>query len=357
MKYQKNERVYVILRHRLYEATILDWRIDTLLRGPAEIKYLVHVTYSHDTKGDFCEEEDAWVDDCSVKKHPLGTEEKKIHNIVTRKKEILHNLANEMEEGPQQQARPVESGDGTAAIIPKNDAPTRNTRILEGRIYLFCVYVSEHWGPAKNRKRWIGCLKRAEAWIESQAMAHGKKVQFVNGSAGLTGEPAHCRLPQDLDHRTRQDVSVHDVLYETELRSVWSVRNLAIQEGCDCFVILILVDAPGRCYARIRNDRHFLGNAVIFGEGNGRHLALYPATFAHEILHFFGADDLYVDELAPDNDDKRRARSLWPEDIMLDSDKPFTDLCISPYTASLLGWIEKKDVWGASPGTSPEAAA
>ena len=65
-----------------------------------------------------------------------------------------------------------------------------------------------------------------------------------------------------------------------------------------------------------------------------------PATYAHEILHGFGAGDLYF----PFDTDSRRyekARRIYPNDVMFRIDPRIQRLEINDWTAYRVGWLNK----------------
>lgn len=66
------------------------------------------------------------------------------------------------------------------------------------------------------------------------------------------------------------------------------------------------------------------------------------ATYAHEVLHLFGAGDLYFPF---DQDDIRKARAgrAFPNDVMFRVDYDLGKLNIGEYTAFRVGWTDELD--------------
>ena len=157
--------------------------------------------------------------------------------------------------------------------------------------------------------------------------------------------PIHWRRSGGFGKVAEQMAFLERVLSLSGLRSIDGIARLAEKHGCDRHAILIMVDEPGRSFAMCCSESPFLGHAVIFNMEESWYHDLMAGTLAHEILHFFGAEDLYVDKGVPDHELKRRARTRWPDDVMNDSHKPCTDLALCPYTAAKVGWMEEKDVW------------
>jgi hypothetical protein len=71
------------------------------------------------------------------------------------------------------------------------------------------------------------------------------------------------------------------------------------------------------------------------------------ASYAHEILHSFGAGELYFPF---DRTDERakRAKGLFPNDIMCRVDRNIAALNIGPFTAYRIGWTDCLDASLAS---------
>lgn len=61
------------------------------------------------------------------------------------------------------------------------------------------------------------------------------------------------------------------------------------------------------------------------------------ATYAHEILHLFGAGDLYFPQ-DTNHDRKELARRWFPHDVMFRVDYDIDRLTIGPFTAYRVGW-------------------
>ena len=106
-----------------------------------------------------------------------------------------------------------------------------------------------------------------------------------------------------------------------------------------------MVDEPGRSFAMCCSESPFLGHAVVFHRESHWYRYMLSEHLTLLTLFFFGAQSLYADGCAPDNELKQRVRARWPNDVMTGSDKPLAELTISPYTAAKVGWMEEKDVW------------
>ena len=62
-----------------------------------------------------------------------------------------------------------------------------------------------------------------------------------------------------------------------------------------------------------------------------------PASFVHELLHLFGAEDLYQPEAR-----RELAKELYPDEVMLQSHRALDEIQIGPHTEYLIGWSTEK---------------
>ncbi len=62
-----------------------------------------------------------------------------------------------------------------------------------------------------------------------------------------------------------------------------------------------------------------------------------PASFVHELLHIFGAEDLYKPAARA-----HKAKMLYPNDVMLQSHRALEYVEIADYTAHGIGWTDKE---------------
>lgn len=132
----------------------------------------------------------------------------------------------------------------------------------------------------------------------------------------------------------------------------WTVR-VQKQAGYDAFcqekelqnvVFLLLVPKEGRSYSLPYSDgisTDYYKESVVIYAGDSSDTSL-PATIAHEMLHPFGADDLYF----PYDTDTARAelaKEYFPDDIMLRIDPLLSTLTVGAYTAYKVGWTDSLD--------------
>ena len=110
--------------------------------------------------------------------------------------------------------------------------------------------------------------------------------------------------------------------------------------GTDQVVIMLLVNKDGRSHAGpdIKDDDgNDIESYVVYSSLNG-HRTRY-GTLAHELLHAFGADDLYEETSTGERADRAAiAKQYYPNDIMLSDWND--NAVVGAYTAYAVGWTD-----------------
>ena len=105
-------------------------------------------------------------------------------------------------------------------------------------------------------------------------------------------------------------------------------------------MVLILANKAGNGYAiqysyEMDKNLYFLERTILYQKYlNDSELA--SSSIAHEILHLFGAWDLY-ETFEQTKDREVKARELFPDDIMLQTSYNINELNIDKLTAWLTG--------------------
>jgi hypothetical protein len=124
-----------------------------------------------------------------------------------------------------------------------------------------------------------------------------------------------------------------------------AVKHIKKRFKADQVVIILHINKMGTSY----NLTYYNGiNPIYYAERvimfckyeDGRPTT--PASYVHEILHSFGAGELYFPN---DSSDMRKklAQEYFPDDIMFRVDYEINNLMIGEYTAYRIGWIQILD--------------
>ena len=247
-------------------------------------------------------------------------------------------------EGPAVTASEKKHNEGPEEVseIGSTPAEINESEMSESKIYVHSIFLSE--GEFKNgeKEHRMRLIEEAERWIEQQAAKYGKNVEFVNGTTGLEGETIHASTPKDVDC---PDCTGTDGNYYLGLANEhFNIEELLYTKnevGCDKAALLVIVDANGRSFSGWNGKgNEFMGTAVVYGDDG---LELKSGIVAHELLHLFGADDLY----APMQNEEAVAflREHYPNEVMFQDHASADTLTVSPYTAWRIGWTDEKEDW------------
>jgi hypothetical protein len=239
------------------------------------------------------------------------------------------------------------NGQVPAERFLKSNQPSKraagSAKVLSGRVYvhhIFCSDQASTW-TATDRAGVMVRMHKAYDFLAAQSRGRAQPLTFVEKFG-----PAVCvdgELPTD----TMADVQWTERVIRGSCQT--SARAL-IEEGlaeleADHGLVCLHVNKPGLSYnlafyedVAPDFDAERMVCFAFYPDGRGT----APATYAHEILHLFGAGDLYFpfDRTATR---RRKAERLFPNDVMLRVDYDLGKLEIGPYTAFRIGWTRQVD--------------
>ena len=236
--------------------------------------------------------------------------------------------------------------------IPLQEAPKHRSnhssrrangsaRILTGRVCFYQVFVSDadtSW-PEKARERARACVKSSVGFIAKEAKKYGADVTFVQ-EVGKDVAFA-SEIPKDMfapPAWTEKVVRASSGSSGNDL-----VSRLKKERKADHVLILLHVNKSALSY-----------NLTWYGKGfnptwRAERVVLftrYPkgkdtvcATYVHEILHGFGSGELYF-PFDQTDERKKKAKKLFPNDVMFRVDPKLNRLSIGEWTAYRVGWTE-----------------
>ena len=198
-------------------------------------------------------------------------------------------------------------------------------------------------------------LAMAMEWIEEQAISHGARTELYYDD-GSAGNPLQCTYA--LQSRLRGGVdSEESAAFLDEMDALCATLDTAeLREryGTGNIGFLLFLPVRGTSFTMA----HYVEDGFDFYH---EYCCLYrydayaeqvepesPATYAHEILHLFGAPDLYEGSADPYVDGALTAyvEQTYPDEIMLSTYDPdgknvYTTIekTLSPLTAYCLGLV------------------
>ena len=225
-------------------------------------------------------------------------------------------------------------------------APITNAgsaRVLEGKIYVITFFVSKVDWPTDEKMDLFKQMRDAESWLERAAAKYGKTVRFVNGVHGLF-EPFETDIVPDYESGNASGEIATKYLSQIgcplDGYKEWVKKN----SGCDQSLVFVIANKEGRGYANPiasgGSDNNPEG-AILFHSYND---PLYAGCIIHEILHLFGAVDLY--QVTPEMAEiDSKIDKMYPKEVMHRSRFPLKELQMSPLTAWLVGLTDKQEDW------------
>lgn len=225
-------------------------------------------------------------------------------------------------------------------------APITNAgsaRVLEGSIYVITFFVSEVPWPEGYKMDLFKQMRDAESWLEWKAKEYGKTARFVNGVHGLF-EPFETDIVPDYDSGKARSGIATKYLSQAGCPlngyKDWVKKN----SGCDQSLVFVIANKEGRGYASpiaSGGSDNSPEGAILYHSYNN---PLYAGCIIHEILHLFGAVDLYhTCDQSEANDQKME--KMYPKEVMHRPYNPLKELQMSPLTAWLVGLTDKQEDW------------
>lgn len=232
---------------------------------------------------------------------------------------------------------------------PRSSYKLGSAKSLEGKNLIYSLFVDTpdaKWTD-RDKKKALQNLEIAKEYIETEAKSYRKKVDLVvdfEENEDLTGS---ARINFSL-----KDGEDYEEALDEEI-TAWFDEQIDYEALCKEYkakgiATIVFVNHKGStyaiCYDGIDNPKESL--VMFAGE--------VPAVYAHEILHLFGAHDLYEDAEYTE-EVCEYVKKAYPDEIMYtvtDKNGRLNDSEIqnelSPITAYHLGWanyIEEIDVF------------
>ena len=227
-------------------------------------------------------------------------------------------------------------------------------RVLCGKIYVIMIFVGPYSNPwtRSDAERYKAKVIEAERWLKMQALRYSKHVEFINAAFGADGSFCDDDIPLDCEaYNSYSYPSSVFLKIGFESKNTF-VRWVYYNTDCDqCFAI-IFSNATGRNYASPVTKEAYTYNSELYNLECCHIYRYYPGTstetrptsIAHEILHLFGAWDLYeIDDT--DHDRAIKTELMFPNSVMLDSHRDIWETQIDEINAWLVGLNEDGQDW------------
>ncbi len=247
--------------------------------------------------------------------------------------------------GPATPVVAQETQDRTRVVrfMKSNQASKRDigsARKLSGKVvvcHIFCFDGESQWQPA-GKQRVLKLTQQAFAFIRTESLRHNLMVHFDERIVG----PANIQQNISTDAMADPNWTEEAIKAASGVTGVELVTNLKNDLSADSVILCLHVNKSALSY----NLAYYDNVAEKFSAERMVCFARYPdgretaaATYAHEILHLYGAGDLYFPyDLTPRR--KIRAGELFPHDVMYRVDYNIGRLNVGPFTAFRVGWTD-----------------
>lgn len=216
--------------------------------------------------------------------------------------------------------------------------------VLRGKNILVSLFLTtpDNAFTEEEKEICLQRLKEAAIYIEETAFGYGVETQFILDWSEENSQDL-C-MEKTVDFSISDDSDFMDALDEAFAQ--WTEEELSyerlLQEyGADGIATCMFVNAPGRSYAIVYDGEDNVRESLVMFVRNDKGTEEEPAVYAHEILHVFGAHDLYRGE------EYSRAvtdyiAANYPDEIMRSvAGEGRISEQISRITAYHLGWIDE----------------
>lgn len=275
----------------------------------------------------------------------------------TENQETEQNQAEAVQsevEAPSPSVAPAVMPTAAFPTVPP-DAPARTDGIdgsfgigsasaLKGRNILVSLFLTtpDNTFTEEEKKICLQRLKEAAIYIEETASDYGVETQFILDWSEESSQDL-C-MEKTVDFSISDDSDFMDALDSAFAQ--WTEEDLSYEKlmqeyGADGIAACMFVNAPGRSYAIVYDGADNIRESLVMFVRNDKGTEEEPAVYAHEILHVFGAHDLYRGE------EYSRAvtdyiAANYPDEIMRSvAGEGKISEQISRITAYHLGWIDE----------------
>ena len=227
-----------------------------------------------------------------------------------------------------------------------------SSKILTGYTYPLAIFVStaNNLWDREGKLSTYNKIRVAQKWLSNQAGRYNASLSFHNGGCyGLDNDIIVDYIPQASGRSNEYVDWVRFLLYKIGWKNPIDLYNRMIKEtSCQNLHILMFANSRGTSYSIPHGSlcdeaKYFVEGCFLYRRYKSGY-EICPASIAHEILHIYGAWDLYQTfEVSKEQADK--AGELFPNDIMHKTAWDIDELNISPFTAWRIGWTDKQEDW------------
>ncbi len=209
---------------------------------------------------------------------------------------------------------------------------------LEGRQVIVSMFVNteEYKWEEEDKEETLRKLSLATAYLENEARKNGREVEFIYD----------WKEEKGLDYKGKVKFNIKDdeIFIDSldKKLSLWlqyliDYDKIKEEYSSDGVFMMVFFNTDGRSYAINYDGLDNPDETVIMYAGSA------PSVYAHEILHLYGARDMYEGEQFTD-ETVAFLKKKYPDEIMLNTEAgDKITKKISPLTAYYIGWKDEAE--------------
>ena len=227
-----------------------------------------------------------------------------------------------------------------------------SAKTLEGSTYILKCFISDYRDEWSHEEKLIVINKYHEAtnWLKEQALRYNVRIGFTGGVFGLTNDVKLDNIETGTGSGLENVRLISIVLRRIGYADSLAFYNWAKDQGFDNVLVILFAKGSGTGYAMSMQSEDmdrglfYLEGAILYEKyQNG--LDLVSSSIAHEILHNFGAWDLYVTFRQQFREMESFAREHFSNSIMHRVGFDINNLSVDPLTAWRIGWNKTSESW------------
>jgi hypothetical protein len=219
-----------------------------------------------------------------------------------------------------------------------------SAKALQGKVHVINVFISDDklgWN-AQDKETVLNEQDYAFRWAQRQAATFltNSDLTFTTTNIGLDKDVKVDNIYADKNPKFQYPVAIWALYWAGYRQFDNFYDSVKLANAADNILVMVFAKKVGRSFAQQAFDDNkknpfFLEGAIVYSDtywGSG----LAIGTIAHEMLHLFGAWDIYFSG-SQTAEVEKNARAIFPNSIMLDSNKKITGLVIDKMTAWCVG--------------------
>ena len=253
---------------------------------------------------------------------------------------------------PTLTSSPTESPEIPETLPPYDRMNMGSAGTLTGNVVLINIFLSdeESYLNDEERQEVMDRLDEMAEWFYYQIEKYDKELNIIYNLDDLSIDyhSDSILIPRPGAGSEYDSTWGFDVMYE--VYTSYDIGSLLERYNADNYAFIMHINKPGRSYAQPISYEYRDWFAYKYGELTPEFCVIFnrnrltlretvPHTYAHEVLHLFGAIDLYY----PNNPLDERfqlALEYAPDEIMRRLHDDISRNTISNLTAYLIGWTD-----------------